>query len=722
MRVSASQRGGAQPLNFAGKLARTFVESRLVIPIILGIVLYGVIGLIYTPREENPQIIVPGVEVRVSWPGTQPLEVEHTLLRPLETLLGSIDGVKHTYGTALAGMAVVQVEFHVGENKEDALVRVYDHVLRQRDLLPGGASEPQIRNIDVDEVPVFALTLASSHYSDFELYRVSERVLERLRNVPGIGVNYIVGGRQRELRIAVDPERLRAFAIPVQQIKLAIESANYAAPLGSQVIDGENRTIRLSSHLSSVEELRDLVVGMRDGSVIHLRDVADVVDGPSLEHEHYTRFSFGLADPKYSDSAGQEMAAVTIAIAKRAGVDAVPFTEKLRGRVEQIKEDILPPDVHAIVTRDDGQKANHTVNRLIEHIFIAVGSVTIILLLFLGWRAALIVTLAVPLVIFVVLGSDLLAGPTLNRITLYALILSLGMLVDDAIVVIENAHRNYKKLPARADEESKEAAVIHSTNEIGNPTTLATFTIVIVFLSLILVTGMLGQYFRPMTFNLPVAMVASLLLAYTVTPWMIRRWLPTGNLNDDEGSHSHDRLQRVYRSLFTPLLTRKRLRHGFYSVVVLLLALSLLQPAWQFVRPQGVSGAVSLLGVPLAFLPKADKNTFLVSLHMPDDAPLEETDRVVREIGVKLVGHPEVVHIQSYTGISSVIDFNGQLRGSSSRIGAQYAEIRVNLTQKDNRDITSIAIVHELRPGIKALVSRHPDAVVQLTGTRHSPC
>ncbi|MEE9493721.1 MAG: efflux RND transporter permease subunit [Gammaproteobacteria bacterium] len=714
MPVSANQRDETRPLNFAGKLAQTFVESRLVILIILGILLYGIIGLIYTPREENPQIIVPGVEVRVSWPGIQPLEVEQALLRPLETLLASIDGVKHTYGAALAGVAVVQVEFYVGENKEDALVRVYDHVLRQRGSLPGGSGEPQIRNIDVDEVPVFALTLASSDYSDYELYRMSERVLERLRNVPGIGVNYIVGGRQRELRIDVDPERLRAFAVSVQQIRLAIESANQAAPLGSQVIDGENRTIRLSNHLSSVEELRNLVVGVHDSRVIHLRNVADVADGPSLEHEHYTRFSFGLAAPEFSDNAGQEMAAVTIAIAKRAGVDAVPFTEKLRGRVEQIKEDILPPDVHAIVTRDDGQKADHTVSQLVEHIFIAVGSVTIILLLFLGWRAALIVTLAVPLVIFVVLGSDLLAGPTLNRITLYALILSLGMLVDDAIVVIENAHRNYKKLPTGADQESKAAAVIHSTNEIGNPTTLATFMIAVVFLSLILVTGMLGQYFRPMTFNLPVAMVASLLLAYTVTPWMIRRWLPVGNHADNEDSHNHDRLQRMYRTLFVPLLERKRLRHGFYSVVTLLLVLSLLQPAWQFVRPQGVSGAVSLLGVPLAFLPKADKNTFLVSLHMPDDAPLEETDRIVREIEEKLIRHTEVVNIQSYIGISSVVDFNGQLRGSNSRIGAQYAEIRVNLTQKDSREISSIAIVEALRPIFKTLVSRSPEAVVQL--------
>jgi aspartate kinase len=268
---------------------------------------------------------------------------------------------------------------------------------------------------------------------------------------------------------------------------------------------------------------------------------------------------------------------------------------------------------------------------LVEHMFIAVGSVTIVLFLFLGWRAAIIVLLAIPLVILVVLGSDLLAGPTLNRISLYALILSLGVLVDDAIVVIENAHRHFMMLPKNITREDKARSVVLATNEIGNPTTLATFTVVVVFLSLFLVTGMLGQYFRPLTFNLPVAMIASLALAYSVTPWMIRRWLPVGNHQGDEAP-ARDWLQKGYRALFLPLVAHKKIRHAFYAVVGLLLVLSLLQPAWQFIRPQGVFGATSMLGVPLAFLPKADKNTFLVSLHMADNTPLEDTDRVVRDI------------------------------------------------------------------------------------------
>ena len=708
-----SEKGATSSLNIAGHLAQTFVESRLVILIILGILLYGGFGLVFTPREENPQIVVPAAEVRVAYPGARPLEVEHAVLRPLETLLSAIDGVKHTYGTALAGLAIVQVEFEVGEDKDDALVRIYDHVLRHQGELPAEAGEPKIKNIDVDDVPVFTLTLASGQYSDYELYRMAERVVERLRNVSGIGANYIVGGRQRELRIAVDPERLRAFAIPVGQIKLAVQTANVASPLGVQVIGTENRQIRLEGHLNSGHEIQDLVVGKNEGRVIHLRDVAEVIDGPPAEHRQYTRFAFGAADTRARNTSSKEMAAVTLAIAKRPGIDAVPFTKKLRARLDQIEENLLPTGVYAIVTRDDGEKANHTVNRLVEHMFIAVGSVTVVLFLFLGWRAAIIVLLAVPLVILVVLGSDLLAGPTLNRISLYALILSLGMLVDDAIVVIENAHRHFAMLPKNMTREDKARSVVLATNEIGNPTTLATFTVVVVFLSLFLVTGMLGQYFRPLTFNLPVAMIASLALAYSVTPWMIRRWLPVGNHQGDEAP-ARDWLQKGYRTLFLPLVAHKKKRHAFYAVVGLLLVLSLLQPAWQFIRPQGISGATSMLGVPLAFLPKADKNTFLVSLHMADNTPLEVTDRVARDVEASLIRHPEVKNIESYVGTPSVIDFNGQLRGSSSRIGPQYAEIRVNLTDKTTRDITSIEIVHQLRPVIMALVKGYPDAVVQL--------
>ncbi len=700
-------------LNLPGRLAQTFVDSPLVILMIVGLLLYGALGLVYTPREENPQIIVPAAEVRVDWPGATPAEVEQALLRPLETLLGAIDGVKHTYGTASAGLATIQVEFEVGEDKDDALVRVYDHVLRNRQLLPATAGEPQIRSIDVDDVPVFTLTLASDHYSDYELHRMAERVLERLRNLPNVGVNYIVGGRQRELRIEVDPERLHAFGLSANQIGEAVREANRSGPLGVQVVEGENQAIRYAGALRNAEQLGALVVGAHGSRTVHLYDVAKLVDGPPAEPDHYSRFAFGIADPRYADTQDTDMAAVTLAIAKRPGVNSVPFTESLRERLDLIRGDVLPPDVLTVVTRDDGRKADQTVSNLVEHIFIAVASVTVVLLLFLGWRAALVVVLVIPLVIFTVIGSDLLAGPTLNRITLYSLILALGMLVDDAIVVIENAHRHFHRLPADASRKQRASAVVQATHEIGNPTTLATLTIVLVFLSLILVSGMLGQYFRPMTFNLPVAMLASLFIAYTITPWMIRRWLLCGG-NHQEGQDTRDTLQRLYHKLFNPLLDNPRKRHLFYLCIGVLLVLSLLQPAWQFIRPQGVSGGVSWGGVPLAFLPKADKNTFLITLHMPEATPLETTDRVVRDLESILKQQPEIANYQAYVGVPSVIDFNGQLRGSAAQVGPQYASIRVNLTNKHERDISSIKIVQQLRPALQNIVHHTPEAVVQL--------
>ena len=376
-----------------------------------------------------------------------------------------------------------------------------------------------------------------------------------------------------------------------------------------------------------------------------------------------------------------------------------------------MRDGFLPPDVVAVITRDDGVKANRSVTTLVEHLFIAVGAVGLVLWLFLGIRAAILVSVAIPLVFAVVMGMDMLAGPTLNRITLYALILALGMLVDDAIVVIENTHRHYLRLPGTASREQKAQTAVEATHEIGNPTTLATFTVVAVFLSLMLVSGMLGQYFDPIAFNVPVAMIASLIIAYSVTPWLARRFL-------DTGAHHHhgvkSRLQEFYYSLFTPLLQSIRTRRLFYVSVIVLLFLSMLQPAWQFIRPQGITGEVSPLGVPLAFLPKDNKNTFLVHIHLPESTPLEVTDRATREIGEVLRDHPEVVNYQTHVGTPAVIDFNGQLKGSAANVGPQFAEIRVNLTAKDQRSSTSIEIVQNLRPAVEAIAQQYPGGVIQL--------
>ena len=710
----------AEQLNLPGQLARYFVESRLTLLLMLALLAFGVLGLVMTPREENPRIIVPAAEVNVALPGASPLEVEHLLLAVLESELASIDGVKNIYGTALQGMANVQVEFEVGEDKDDAMVRLYDHVLRNRQRLPPGAGEPDIQTVDVDDVPAFTVTLASQKFTDHELRRMAERMLERLRSVKGIGIGYVTGGLPREIRIDVLPERLQAYGVSIDQLAAAVRNADIDKPLGSRVYASENRALRVDGLLHSAEQVGNIVVYSDGDRLIRVSDLAQISDGPPVERNQMTRFAFGPADPRSADGGGAEMAAVTLAIAKRTGVNAVTLTAELRQRLEQMDKGFLPSGVNMIITRDDGTKADRTVTQLVEHLLIAIGAVSLILLFFLGRRAALIVAITIPLVFSVVIGADWLAGPTLNRITLYALILGLGMLVDDAIVVIENIHRHFDQLPADADKQTRADAAVLATHEIGNPTTLATFTVVTVFLSLIMVTGMLGQFFFPVTFNVPVAMVASLLIAYSVTPWLARRWVLTGI--GHEGPHANealrgnepDRLQRLYVKLITPLLDKRTWRWMFFLFVALLLILSMLQPAWQFIRPQGITGAVSPLGIPLAFLPKDNKNTFLIHIHMPESTPLEHTDQVARELGELMRQQPLVTNYQTYVGIPSIVDFNGQLKGSSQFIGPQYAEIRVNLVDKSERKATSIDLVRTLRDEVERIAERYPGATIQL--------
>jgi len=707
-------------LNLPGAVARYFIESKLTVLMMIALVCFGVIGLLLTPREENPQIVVPAAEVTVAFPGASPLEVENLLLSPLEANLASIDGVKHVYGTALEGMASIMLEFEVGEDKEDAIVRLYDHVFRNIQHLPPGSGDPVIEAIDIDDVPVFTVTLSSTQYTDHDLRRMAERMLERLRSVKGTGVGYVVGGLQREIRIETQPERLQSYDVSIDQLASAIRNADVDKSLGMHVYQQENRSLRVDGLLRNAEQIGKIVVYSDGNQVVRVSDLANVTYGPPDERKQMTRFAFGPADPRSSLTGDSEIAAATLAIAKRTGFNAVDLTAELRKRVNQMEQGFLPPDVNVVITRDDGVKADLTVTQLVEHLFIAIGAVAIILLIFLGRRAALIVSFTIPLVFAVVIGADLMAGPTLNRITLYALILGLGMLVDDAIVVIENIHRHYDELPPDTDKASRAKAAVIATAEIGNPTTLATFTVVTVFLSLLLITGMLGEYFYPVAFNLPVAMIASLIIAYSVTPWLARRWLLTSIGHDGPHKNEHLRgeephgLQNTYRKIITPLLEQKKLRRLFYSGVVFLLLLSFLQPAWQFIRPQGITGAVSILGVPLAFLPKDNKNTFLIHIHLPENTPLEITDRASRELGELLRKQSIISNYQTYVGLPSIVDFNGQLRGSGKQVGSQFADIRVNLTNKFNRNESSIELVRALRSEVEKIARRYPGGVFKL--------
>jgi multidrug efflux pump subunit AcrB len=694
--------------NLAAWLTHQFIESRLTVLLLIAVLLLGGLGLLLTPREENPQIIVPVAEISVPFPSALPSEVEQLLLTPLESRLIAIAGVKHVYGTALEGLAKVQVEFEVGENKTEAFVRLYDQVLRYRSVLPPGAGEPQLQMIDVDDVPIFVVTLAADEYHRQELTRIAEQLGEKLLSVPGVGQINQVGSWPQAVRVIIKPGQLQALGLSLNDLEQAIQATHINGLIDTRIRQDRVVTLSLDNQLTHLDDLKNSVVSATQGKILRLGEIADITDQPSLIPKTYSRFSFGRADARFETFQGKQMTAIHLAVAKRPGVNAVSLTRALRERINFMQDTWLPRTIQVVITRDDGIKANNTVNTLIIHLMMAIGAVSVILSIFLGLRAALIVMLVIPLVFAVVMGMDWLYGPTLNRITLYALILALGMLVDDAIVVIENIHRHYQALPPGAQKKSRSYHAILATGEIGNPTTLATLAVVIVFLSLLMVTGMLGQYFYPMAFNVPVAMLASLLIAYTVTPWAARRFLIS--------SHSEQpiKIQQYYRLLLNTLLHYRWWRWLFFLLTLIIFGLSLLQPAWQFIRPQGVSGEVSYWGIPLAFLPKDDKNTFLITFHLPDNTPLENTDRVVREIETVLSNSLYVTDYQSFIGIPAVIDFNGQLRGSGANVGSQFAEIRVNLIDKHERNITSINIVKQFRRVITPILQNYPEASIQL--------
>ncbi len=706
-------------LKIASLLAGSFIESHLVILIIISLIIFGLLGISLTPREENPQIVVPVVDVSIAFPGALPEEVEHLILTPLENRLNSIEGVKHLYGKAIHGLAQIKVEFEVGEDKTQAFVRLYDQVLRFKKDLPLGTGEPHIQVVDVDDVPIMTVTLASTQYSQIELTRIAENLYQHLGSINNIGKTDIVGGLPEEIRIIINPAKLESYGISPETIHQLITDSNLAVTLGGQVHQQLLYSLRIDNHLTQLDDLKKLIIKVNDSKqFVRLEDVAMITDQPDPERSQMVHFNFGRADPRFKEFQGKQIASVNLAIAKRPGSNSVGVAKEVRQRIATMQKQWIPDSVHIVITRDDGQKADDTVNKLIGHLFAAIAAVSLILLLFLGFRTALIVMLTIPLIFAVVMGADWLAGPTLNRITLYALILALGMLVDDAIVVIENIYRHYQKLPFDADKELKAKTAVMATGEIGNPTTLATLIVVIVFLSLLMVTGMLGEFFYPIAFNVPVAMITSLLVAYIIIPWIARRFLPVPSLKKEEehspSQKNEDLLQKGYRKLFTILSHYQFLRFGLYSLILILLGLSLLQPAWQFIRSEGISGEVSDYAVPLAFLPKDNKNTFVITVHMPDASPLEATAQVVDTLEKELIKSPFILNYESYTGISSVIDFNGQLRGSGNNRGEQFAEIRVNLIDRSQRQETSIKIVQDLRQQLQPVFSQYPEAVIQL--------
>jgi len=709
-------------LNIAGKLAQAFIHSKITMMIVIAITLAGVLAYIVTPREYNPQIVVPAANIIVPKGGATPQEVENMVVKPLESIMNALPGVDHTFGYATNDFGVVTVQFKVGEDQIDSLVKLYNQLMQNMDKMPPDTQQPIVRPINVDDVPILTLAVTSDKLSPMALRDVSLKLVENLRNIPGVSFTDVVGGQKHAINVWLDAQKIAPTGLTLDQISKMLKGSNISMPVGALVNNNQAHMVRVNGFLGNAKEVGEIVIGIVKGRPIYLKDIATIEDGP-LEEDKYTRIGFG---PNGAIHTKGEQSAVTIAIAKKPGTNAVTVANAVLEKLEFLKKSVLPSDVQVAITRNDGEKADAAVNLLMEHLAIAVGSVLVILILFLGWREAGIVTLTVPLILFVVLFVGYVSGQTINRITLFALILSLGLLVDAAIVVIENIHRH---IHDGFDPKNFDKVLVQATNEIGNPTNVATIAVILAFIPMLFVTGMMGPFMAPIPFNVPVAMLASLIIAYMLVPYLSYRLLGKKAIKEMQAResleelhpHKEDWMQRLYVKVITPLLENKLKGSILMYSVLGLLFLALAQPALQFLRSDGMNNPLHPLGVEVKMLPYDNTSTFLVQVDMPEGTALEATDQVTTEVNKILKKTPFVTNYSTFLGTHAPIDFAALVRGDLIKEGTNLAQIRVNLVSKHERDISSHEIISELDAALDKVRKQFPDAKIKLYETPPGP-
>ncbi|HYW92810.1 MAG TPA: efflux RND transporter permease subunit [Gammaproteobacteria bacterium] len=711
-------------LNPVGRVTRLFIGSKITVLLMLAAALLGVMALLFTPRTYNPQISVPVANVIVRFPGASAKEVENQVIRPLESLMASIQGVDHTYGYASSDMGVVTVRFKVGQNQEQSLVKLYNQIARNMNRIPPGVSQPLVQSISIHDVPILTVSLSSNSLNQTRLRKVALRVMDSLRNVKDVGNTRLYGASPTSINVWLQPQKLANTGIGVATLERRLKAANVSLP-ASHLVDANGETrVRVDGSLGTPAQVGSLIVATHAGKPVYLRDVARIKEGPS-EPRRYSYIGYGAASHRAASP--DAATSVTIAIDKRAGSNNVKVADALRSRLDQIRKAALPDNVHLTVTRDYGRKANDAVDTLIEHLGIAVGTVALLLWLFLGWREASIVTLSVPLVLAVVLGVDWVLGQTINRITLFALILSLGLLVDDAIVVIENIHR-HMHLPGRRRFDQR---IVLAANEVGRPTNIATFAVILALVPMAFVTGMMGPFMGPIPLNAPTAMLVSLGAAYIVVPWVSLRWLRGKAASviraaraptlEERGGERRDWLRHIYLKLMRPLADSRRARYIFGGIVVLLLLLAMLQPLWQFLRPAGPNGPLSSLGVGVKMLPDDNTNTVLLEVKTPEGTAPSDTDAVVREVSQVLSRNRYVTNFEAFHGYAAPPDFAALVRGDSMRRGSNFAQVRVNLMPKGDRSIGSHGITQALYTQLAPVRKAHPHTRIKLYETPPGP-
>ena len=697
-------------------IAKIFLDSNLSLILILLATILGCAALWLTPREEDPQIVVPMADIYVNFPGHSAKEVEQLIATSLERILYQIDGVEFVYSMSREDQAIITVRFYVGEDRERSLVKLYKKIDENVDMAPSGVTGWVVKPVEIDDVPIATLTLASQSADDMKLRRVAEELAQRLAGIQEVSRTYVVGGRPRVVQVLMDTDRMAGYHVSPLELRRAVQVTNVRQTAGD--LRTGDRLIRVDAgeSFADARQLRELVVGVFNGRPVFLKDVAQVEDGPD-EIAGYVRHGWGPArgftkdlhfpgaivgevegNPAHSIEIGDAQTAVTIAIAKKKGSNAVWVADDVLRQAEELQRTMVPSDIEMIVTRNYGLTANAKVNGLLEGLVVAILIVVALLTIGLGWREALIVAVAVPVVFGLTLAANLTLGFTINRVTLFALILSLGLLVDDPIVDVENITRHFA-LRKRATR----GIVLEAVAEIRPPLITATLAIILSFLPMFFITGMIGPYMRPMALNVPVAMLMSMVVSFTITPWLayhgLRHKYRAGAMAVDSRQDLHDSnavkqstLYKVFYPLMAPLLGSRFVACSFLVGMLALTA--------------GAMGLAVARGVPLKMLPFDNKDELLLVLDFDRGTTLERSDAAVREIEAYLAKVPEVADYTSYVGFGSPMDFNGLVRHYYLRQGDHVADIRINLAGKKNRSLQSHAVGLRMRNDLQEIAGR----------------
>ncbi len=660
----------------AGRMAQAFIHSKLTPLFLLASLALGMLSVVALPREEEPQIIVPMIDVLVQMPGASAQEVEQRVTRPMEQLLWEIPGVEYVYSTSSPGMSMVIVRFLVGQDEEQAIVRLNQKLFANMDLMPPGVSQPLVKPRSIDDVPVMSLTLWGPRYDDFALRAVAEELQDAIKEIPDVSEVTVIGGRDRQVTVELDPATLASYGIDPLQVSRAIQGSNVRQRGAEIVRGGQAAIVEGGTWLQDADALSAIVVDARQGRSVWLRDVARVSDAdaePTQYVGHHT------AD-------GKSYPAVTISIAKRKGVNAIELTHLIEAKLDTVRGVIIPADLRVTVTRNYGETAAHKSNELLFHMLIAIVSVSLLIWLTLGGREAVVVMVAIPVTLALTLFVFYVYGYTLNRITLFALIFSIGILVDDAIVVVENIVRHARLVTG--EERALSALAVKAVDEVGNPTILATMTVIAAILPMAFVGGLMGPYMRPIPVGATAAMVFSLVVAFIATPWAADRLLRKPS-HHDHGTE--DRLTLWYRRAMGRLIERPKSRMIFLAgVAVLLLAAVALVPAKL---------------VTVKMLPFDNKSEFQVIINLPEGTPLEDTARVASQLARASLAQPGVTSVQSYVGTASPYNFNGLVRHYFLRRGSHHADLQVNLVPKEDRSEQSHDIAKRVREALAPLAA-----------------